>query len=216
MLPEVRWMFKFSVPFNIAGRCDGQNWRFDEVARNETREAGLSETYRKIDALGDQIADTLVGYKLDREFGITLAECAQAARQHHRQEEGIDVDLQAATDGGNRAGSDGCGILDRVEVRFHLVIEASTFVSQRHRSSRTIKQPNAKPGLQPVDGPAHAGISEADEFCGFDEAAAFDHGRQHTDPGQNPAIERHGSFLIFDQEPSDVTAFNSRLSASDN
>src|SRR5580704_18673728 len=134
MLPEVRWMCRFAVPFDIAGRCDGQNWRFDELARNETREAGLTETYRKIDSLGDQIADTLVRYKLDRKFGITLAECAQSAGQHHRQEEGIDVDLQAATDRGDRAGSDGCGILDRVEVRLHLVIEASTFVSQRHRS----------------------------------------------------------------------------------
>src|SRR5271154_4564492 len=91
--PEVRRVRRFAVPFEIARRGDSQDWRLDQLARDERRETGLAETDGAIDAFRDQIADTLACHDLDGEFGIPLAEGAEAAGKPQRQEEGIDVDL---------------------------------------------------------------------------------------------------------------------------
>ena len=133
----------------------------------------------------------LARHELDREFGIALAEGAEPAGQHQRQEERVDVDLQPAADRRGRAGGDRRGILDRVEVRLHLLIEAPPLVGQRHRARRAIEQAHAKPRFQPADRPADAGIGDADQFGGFDEAAALDHRRQHAHARQDPSVERH-------------------------
>ena len=48
----MRW---FAVPFEIARRGDSQDWRLDQLARDERRETGLAETDGEIDAFRDQM-----------------------------------------------------------------------------------------------------------------------------------------------------------------
>ncbi len=47
--------------------------------------------------------------------------------------------------GRGRARGDNSGVFDRVEVRFHLLIEAPPLVGQRHRARRAIEQPHIQP-----------------------------------------------------------------------
>ena len=179
-------MLGSAISFEIARRGHGEDRRLDQLARDEAREARLAEADGEVDAFRHQIADMFAGHELDRELGIALAEGAEPAGQHQRQEEGIDVDLEAAAHGRGRAGGDSRCVLDGVEMRLHLLVEAPPLVGERHRTRRPIEQPHIQPRLQAADRPADAGIGDADQFRRFDEAAALDDRRQHAHPGQNP------------------------------
>src|SRR5277367_3767862 len=76
---EIRGVRRFAVPFEIARRGQGQDRRLDQLARDERREAGLAESDGEVDAVGNQIADMLARHELDGEFGVELAEAAEAA-----------------------------------------------------------------------------------------------------------------------------------------
>src|SRR5580698_6273508 len=155
-------MLRPAVSLEISRRSQSKDRRLDQLPRDERRAARLPEADGKVDAFRHQIADMLARHELDRELWIAFAEDAEMAGQDQRQEEGIDVDPEAATHSRDRAGSDNCCIFDGIEVRLHLLVETPSLVGQGDRSRGAIEQPYTKPRLQPADRTAHAGIGEPD------------------------------------------------------
>src|ERR1700684_1241053 len=191
MAGELRGMLGFAVSLEITRRSQSEDWRLDQLARDERREARVPEADGEVDAFRYQIADMFAGHELDREFGIAFAEDAEPAGQYQRQQEWSNVDPEEAAAGRDRAGGDDRRVLDGVEVRLHLLVEAPSLVGQGDRSRGAIQQPHAKPGLQPADRTAHAGIGEPDQLRGLHEAAAINNRGEDAHSGQDPSIERH-------------------------
>jgi hypothetical protein len=68
-------------------------------------------------------------------------------------------------------------------------METPALLSEDYGAWVAIEQPYADPRLQPRDGPADAGRSQAECVGCPNEAAGFDHGYHHTDTGEQPRIE---------------------------
>lgn len=105
MAGEIGGMLGFAILLEIARRSQGEDRRLDQLARDERREARLPEADGEVDTCGHQIADAFTRHELDRELGIAFAKGAEPASQDQRQEEGINVDPEAAAHSTAYAGS---------------------------------------------------------------------------------------------------------------
>jgi len=188
---EVAGLCGGTVFFEVAGRGDGEDAGVEEPAGDERRGRWRAEADGEVEAFGDEVAEGVAGDEFDGERGEAVEELADAGADEEPGEEGVDVDAEAAFDGGRGTGGGGDGVAESGEERSDLLVEALAFGGELEGAGGAVEKADAKARFETADGAADGGLGDGEGFGGANEGAGLDDGGEGGDTAEDAGVRVH-------------------------